>query len=152
MGLTGYGKPNYVFFGFEVDAALAGYLFHVIDRAMRTELTKFRAANPRLRGLTLRRASKSFQQGMAARVAGRLDEMHQVRDAGVAAQHSTGTALILVKHRVVDDAFRETAIRLVSAGRLSGVRSNGAFRHGFAAGDRVNLNRPVGNTGRALLP
>jgi hypothetical protein len=32
------------------------------------------------------------------------------------------------------------------------VRPNGAFRHGFAAGDRVNLNRPVGNTGRALLP
>jgi hypothetical protein len=146
------GKPNYVFFGFEVDAALASYLFHVIDRAMRTEVMKFRVANPRLRGLTLRRASKSFQQGMAARVADRLDEMHQARDAGVAAQHSTGTALILVKHQVVDDAFRQTAIRLVSAGRLSRVRSNGAFRHGFAAGDRVNLNRPVGNTGRALLP
>ena len=119
---------------------------------MRTELTKFRAANPRLRGLTLRRASKSFQQGMAARVADRLDEMHQAREAGVAAQHSTGTALMLVKHQVVDDALRETAIRLVSAGRLSRVRPNGAFRHGFAAGDRVNLNRPVGNTGRALLP
>ena len=146
------GKPTYVFFGFEVDAALAGYLFHVIDRAMRTELTRFRGANPRLEGLTLRRASKSFQQGMAARVADRLDEMHQTRDASVAAQRSTGTALILVKHRVVDDAFRETAIRLVSAGRLSRVRMNGAFRHGIAAGDRVNLNRPVGNTGRALLP
>jgi hypothetical protein len=146
------GKPTYVFFGFEVDAALAGYLFHVIDRAMRTELTRFRGANPRLEGLTLRRASKSFQQGMAARVADRLDEMHQTRDASVAAQRSTGTALILAKHRVVDDAFRETAIRLVSAGRLSRVRMNGAFRHGIAAGDRVNLNRPVGNTGRALLP
>jgi hypothetical protein len=140
-----------VFFGFEVDVALAGYLFHVIDRAMRTELTKFRGANPRLRGLTLRRASKSFQQGMAARVADRLDVMHRARDASVAAQRSTGTALILVKHRVVDDAFRETAIRLVSAGRLSRVRMNGAFRHGLAAGDRVNLNRPVGDTGRALL-
>jgi Protein of unknown function (DUF2786) len=146
------GKPTYVFFGFEVDAALASYLFHVIDRAMRTELTKFRGANPPLGGLTLRRASKSFQQGMAARVADRLDEMHQTRDASVAAQRSAGTALILVKHRVVDDAFRETAIRLVSAGRLSRVRMNGAFRHGIAAGDRVNLNRPVGDTGRALLP
>ena len=89
---------------------------------------------------------------MAARVADRLDVMHRARDASVAAQRSTGTALILVKHRVVDDAFRETAIRLVSAGRLSRVRMNGAFRHGLAAGDRVNLNRPVGDTGRALLP
>jgi hypothetical protein len=146
------GKPTYVFFGFEVDAALAGYLFHVIDRAMRTELTRFRGANPRLEGLTLRRASKSFQQGMAARVADRLDEMHQVRDASVAAQRSTGTALILVKHQIVDGAFRDTAIRLVAAGSLSRVRMNGAFRHGLAAGDRVNLNRPVGDTGRALLP
>jgi hypothetical protein len=40
------GKPTYVFFGFEVDATLAGYLFHVIDRAMRTELTSFGAPIP----------------------------------------------------------------------------------------------------------
>ena len=118
---------------------------------MRTELTRFRGANPRLEGLTLRRASKSFQQGMAARVADRLDEMHQVRDASVAAQRSTGTALILVKHQIVDGAFRDTAIRLVAAGSLSRVRMNGAFRHGLAAGDRVNLNRPVGNSARAVL-
>ena len=83
------GKPTYVFFGFEADAALAGYLFHVIDRAMRTD--------------------------------------------SVAAQRSTGTALILVKHQIVDGAFRDTAIRLVAAGSLSRVRMNGAFRHGLAA-------------------
>ena len=140
--------PSYVFFGFDADTALAGYLFTVIDRAMGTELTAFRAAHPRLRGVGLRGASKSFQQGMAARVADRLDEMHRARDASVAAQRSTGTALILVKHQVVEDAFRETEIRLVSAGRLSRARLNGAFRQGLAAGDRVNLNRPVGDAGR----
>jgi hypothetical protein len=43
------GKPNYVFFGFEVDTALASYLFDVIDRAMRTELTRFRGANAPIR-------------------------------------------------------------------------------------------------------
>jgi hypothetical protein len=31
------------------------------------------------------------------------------------------------------------------------VRRNGAFRHGLAAGDRVNLSRPIGDTGRTLL-
>jgi hypothetical protein len=41
-----------------------------------------------------------------------------------------GGAVILVKHQVVEDAFR----------------------HGLAAGDRVKLNRPVGDTGRPLLP
>jgi hypothetical protein len=85
--------PSYIFFGFEADTALASYLFTVIDRAMRTELAAFRIAPPRLGGVRLRRASKSFQQGIAARVADRLDEMHRERDASVAAQRSTGTAL-----------------------------------------------------------
>jgi hypothetical protein len=66
--------PSYVFFGFEADTAMASYLFTVIVR--------------------LRRASKSFQQGMAARVADRLDEMHQTRDANVAARRSSGTAFM----------------------------------------------------------
>ena len=144
--------PSYIFFGFEADTALASYLFTVIDRAMRTELAAFRIAHPRLGGVRLRRASKSFQQGMAARVTDRLNQMHRERDAHFAAQRSTGTALILVKHQVVEDAFRETEIRLVSAGRLGRARLDGAFRHGLIAGDRVNLNRPVGGTERWLLP
>jgi hypothetical protein len=144
--------PSYVFFGFEADTSVASYLFAVIGRAMRTELSAFRAAHPRLSGVALRRASKSFQQGMAARVADRLDAMHRERDASVAAQRTSGTALMVVKHQVVEDAFRQTEIRLVSAGRLTRTRLNGAFRHGLAAGDRVNLNRPVADGGRALLP
>ena len=36
----------------------------------------------------------------------------------LAAQRSTGTALILVKQQVVDDAFRETEIRLVATAGL----------------------------------
>jgi hypothetical protein len=144
--------PSYVFFGFDADTALASYLFNVIDRAMATALTAFRTAQPRLRGVGLRGASRSFQQGMAVRVADRLEAMHRERDANVAAQRSTGMALILVKQQVVDDAFRETEIRLVATASLSRARLSGAFRHGLAAGDRVNLSRPVGHAGRPLLP
>jgi hypothetical protein len=67
--------PSYVFFGFNADTAIASYLFNVIDRAMATALTAFRTAQPRLHGVGLRDASRSFQQGMAARVADRLDAM-----------------------------------------------------------------------------
>ena len=119
---------------------------------MTTALMAFRATHLRLSGAGLRQASKSFQQGMVARVADRLDAMHRERDAHVAAQHSTGTALILVKQQVVEDAFRETKIRLVAVSGLSRVRLNGAFRQGLAAGDHVNLNRPVSDAGRPLLP
>ena len=143
--------PSYVFFGFEADTALASYLFVVIDRAIHTELAVFRAAHPRLNGITLRRASISFQQGMAVRVADRLQEMHARREADVAEQRSSGTALMLVKHQVVEDAFRTSGTRLASAGRLGRMRLNGAFRHGQAAGDRVSLHRPVGASGRPLL-
>jgi hypothetical protein len=144
--------PSYVFFGFDADTAMASYLFNVIDRAMATALATFRTAQPSLRGAGLRGASRSFQQGMAVRVADRLEAMHRERDTKVAAQRSTGTALILIKQQVVDDAFRETEIRLVATAGLNRVRLNGAFRHGLAAGDRVNLSRPVGDAGRPLLP
>src|ERR1700748_1651944 len=79
--------PSYIFFGFEADTALASYLFTVIDRAVRTELAAFRIAHPRLGGVRLRR------QGMAARVADRLDEMHRERDP--APPRSARPALLL---------------------------------------------------------
>ena len=145
--------PSYVFFGFDADTALASYLFKVIDRAMADRAHGI-SGDPTsvARRWSCAVHRRSFQQGMAARVADRLDEMHRQRDANVAAQRSTGTALILVKQQVVEDAFRETEIRLVAAAGLSRARLNGAFRHGLAAGDRVNLNRPVGDAGRSLLP
>jgi hypothetical protein len=115
----------------------------VIDRAIATEAVAFKAANPALRGVRLRRASASFQHGVAARVSARLDAMHHAREASVRAQRSTGTALILARHRVVEDAFRETNVRLVSMHAIGQRRIASAFREGWQAGNRVNLNRPV---------
>lgn len=141
---------SYVFFGFEPDIAMAAYLFGVIDRAIRTELAAFREET-RLRDVALRRATMSFQQGMAARVAERLEATYARRQADMARQRGIGTALIVVKHQVVEDAFRQTGTRLVSGGRLRRRRQNSAFRHGLAAGDRVSLHRPLGEAGRPLL-
>ena len=134
---------RYVFFGFETDTVLATYLFTVIDRAIMTEAATFTEANPALRAVRLRRASASFQHGVAARVSARLDAMHHAREASVRAQRSTGTALILARHRVVEDAFRETDVRLVSMTAIGQRRIVSAFREGWRAGDRVNLGRPV---------
>jgi len=146
------GKPpRYVFFGFETDTALAVYLFGVIDRAVATEVGLFRQARPHLRGTKLRRASSSFQHGVAARVAERLESMHAEREASVGAQRATGTALILVKHRVVEDAFAETKVRLVSTSAVGQHHLPGAFQEGWAAGARINLNRPVQGGQRGLL-
>jgi hypothetical protein len=147
------GRPghHYVFFGFETDTAMAAYLFAVIDRAIHTETAAFRRANPRLRAVRLRQASASFQHGMAARVAERLDAMRRDREAAVRSQRAAGTALMLVKHRVVEDAFRETNVRLVSMAAIGARPIASAYHQGWAAGDRVNLNRPVPGDAPACL-
>src|SRR5271163_4921358 len=139
---------SYVFFGFEADASPAAYLLRVIDRAIQTELATFRTYCQRLKGIALRRASLSFQHGMATRVAERLSDMHRTRDADIAAQRSTGTALVLLKRNVVEEAFEETGIQLVSGGGAGRRRITAAFRHGVEAGDRVRLDRPLRGTGR----
>ena len=77
---------RYIFFGFETDTSLAAYLFAVIDRAISTEISTFKCYNPRLRAEKLRRASASFQHGLVARVAARLERMHDEREAAVRAQ------------------------------------------------------------------
>jgi hypothetical protein len=142
---------RYVFFGFETDTALATYLFAVIDRALLTETGAFKRSNPQLRAVRLRRASASFQHGLAARVSARLESMHRAREAAVRAQRSTGTALILAKHRVVEDAFREMDVRLVSINAIGQRQIAAAFRDGWTAGERVNLNRPVPGDAAGLL-
>jgi hypothetical protein len=143
--------PRYVFFGFETDTALATYLFSVIERAIATELGQFKKVRPELRAVRLRRASDSFQHGVAARVSARLSQMVVTREATIRAQRATGTALILVKHKIVEAAFAETDVRLVSVSGVGRRRVAGAFNEGWAAGERINLNRPVQGGPRGLL-
>jgi len=142
---------RYIFFGFEADTALATYLFAVIDRAIQVEADAFRRTHPDLRAGDLRRASASFQHGVAARVAGRLAAMHKAREATVRAQRSTGSALILVKHQAVEDAFSEAGVRLVSMAAVGKGGNSVAYREGWAVGARVNLNRPVHGEARRML-
>jgi len=144
------GRPRYVFFGFGPDTSMAAYLFAVIDRGMRQEALNFRAQHPALQSVRLRQASTSFAHGMASRLAERLEALHAAREAEVTSQRSTGTALVIVKHSVVEQAFRTTAVRLV-AQRGASVRLDRAYQDGYAAGERVNLQRPVASTSRDLL-
>lgn len=105
---------------------------------------------PELAGTPLRRATSSFQLGMAVRVSERLETMHDEREARVAGQRSTGTALMVVRHQVVEEAFRASGPRLRAMPGLM-TRNTGAFRAGRAAGDQVNLKRPVEHHGLARL-
>lgn len=144
------GRPRYVFFGFEPDAVLATYLYAVIERAMAQEVGAFRARSTQLHGPDLRAACTSFGRGMAGRLDERLGAMHQARNEEVSAQQPTGTALMVVKASVVEEAFRATKIRLVRA-RGAAFHEDGAYRQGYAAGDGVPLDRPLTGARSGLL-
>ncbi len=143
---------TYVFFGLETDAMLGRYLFEVIVMALRTELAGFKVRSPRLRDVGLRRAGESFQHGMVARISARLTADQARREASVAAQRTTGTALMLIKHSIVEEAFAATQTRLVSARRSARRVVRSAYQDGMQAGDKVNLTRPLPDRDRPLLP
>ncbi len=125
----------------------------MIDRAVPTETDSFKVAHPRLQAVRLRQAAASLQHGKWAGGAGRVQaRCHALeREASVKVQRSTGTALILAKYQVVDDAFRETAVRLVSMSAVGTQVDGRAYPEGWAAGEKVNLSRPVRGEGRDLL-
>jgi len=52
---------------------------------------------------------------------------------------------------VVEDAFRASNVRLVSMTAIGQRKVAAAFREGWAAGERVNLNRPVSGNSAGLL-
>ena len=118
---------------------LATYLFAVIDRAVITETAAFKQLNPRFR-VRLRQASPAARRGSPRlRAAGRDA---RARDAAV------------------EDAFRETDVRLISMSAMDG-RVITRLWLGWAAGGRVNLNRrcramrgrlPERSTGPAASP
>ena len=96
--------PSYVFFGFDADTAMASYLFTVIDRAMATSLTAFRTAQPRLRGVDLRGASRSFQQGSWVTVRCPRDYDSLMRNAG--GQWEPGSRRWLIERRRIGPVIR----------------------------------------------
>ncbi|MCB8877062.1 DUF2786 domain-containing protein [Acidisoma silvae] len=141
----------YVYFGFEADVQMAVYLYKIIEQAIRSETAAFKQLNPRLRSTQLRLATRSFQHGLAKRVEDRLEELHQSRESALRAGTSRGTALVLVKQTVVQDAFRETKIKLRSRSASVIAIDRQAYMAGGLAGDRINLSRPVGDQGVPCL-
>lgn len=143
---------TYIFFGLETDAMLGRYLFEIVGMALRTELAGFKARNPRLRDVGLRRAGESFQHGVVARIAAWLTADKADREATVATQRATGQALMLIKQSLVDEAFATLQTRLISTRRSARRVVRSAYQDGLQAGDKVNLNRPLPDRDRPLLP
>jgi len=146
-GVEGWRRgESYRFLGLAADVEMARYLYRMIAGAIKTELSVFQNK----RGYRDRHETSTFQLSMAVRINHRLKEMSQVANA--AAMTATGTALVVVKNPMVTAAYSKATagFRWV---KVSGMSSwGGAARDaGRAAGDRVNLQRPIGGQARGML-
>lgn len=151
------GRYNFVVFGLEPDVLMADYLLHVAAGAVDHEEAVFRASPAYQRSrATPQSRLRSFRYGFAERVCQRIDELAAHRRATEETARTpatTGTSLVLVKERLIEEGFRGLGVRLRTSYASRTVRDRSAFRHGVEAGDRMNLERPVrGGPGTASLP
>ncbi len=147
------GNTHYVFFGLETDADMAVFLFTMLKNAIELETKSFKrsAAYKEAYG-PKKSASHTFQYAMASRINSRLNEMADAQDRDVKAAQVGATDVMVVKMKHVEAEFKTTGVKLVNGGRRTNrLTSSAGWSAGHAAGGRVNLSRPVGNSSSTLL-
>jgi hypothetical protein len=140
----GYYRSHTVrkFLGLRPDVEMARYLYTMIGAAISVELSRYQAS----RGFKSRTETSSFQVGMARRINNRLLDMAEA--AAPVAKTATGTSLVVVKNAVVEAAYASLGLKFSGSYTGMSASSGSAYSAGKAAGDRVNLSRPLasGNT------
>lgn len=133
---------KYVFFGTPQDLEMAEYLYEMCSFAAEDGWTEYMDQH----GYSLARRA-SFRQGFSSRIHRRLAELKAARDARVRA---TGTALVVLKDELVKSEWAKEGIKL---GKPDGQRvvDGHAYQQGQAAGNRVNLERPLGGSARGTV-
>lgn len=134
------------FFGVETDVELAKYITSVITSCFEGEYKTFKESETYKNYSGHRRVlNTDFRRGFAGRINDRLYELKA--NATKEYSNNTGTALVVVeKDKYVQEEFEKLNMRLRKTYRQTRyVRSGGAYSAGASAGNKVNLNRPVGN-------
>lgn len=134
------GRQTYVFFGLEHDVMIAHYIMKVLDYAVIYAAQDY--MKTRDCGKDRGKVKKDFEMAMVLRLARRLREMKDAQRKDDVS--TTGRDLVVVKKDVVNQAFDELGIDLVSSrGRGYSFRDGHAVDAGRAAGDKVNINPGV---------
>jgi len=145
-------EVRYNFFGTEQDVEIAEYLYHLIENTMRIETNSFKTTETYKNAVYVsggrRRATTSFQRGFVRRIRERLDEMkkQQHRKLEIYRQ-TTGTDLVAMKAVMVKDEYKKGGNPvLVTSSGPKVYNHVDAYEHGKIAGDRINLNKGVGDS------
>ena len=144
---------KYTFFGQASDVLMANYLYDLIVSAIDGETARFKKTDVWQNAPNRKGASTSFQMGMATRINQRLKQLAKENSAEISRARGNND-LVVLKNQLVEQAYNTqigAKLRTVSAG--SRTTNGSAYRAGTAAGDRVNLNRPVNQgNGIAAIP
>lgn len=132
-------------YGFKRDVEMYEFLTQMIHDSMNRGWETFRKENPKQPGESNHRRYWSFMLGFANRINARLQELIDKRP--------TGKGLVVKKMAVVEAAYDNAVGRPISKSKGRGRYVSGdAYKKGQAAGNRVNLNRPLRNaTGQEML-
>lgn len=130
-------------FGFNGDVEMYEFLLRLVHDSMNREWKDYLSVNPKRPGLSRHTEYWSFMLGMAERINEKLRELMEGREVSV---DSTGTDLVVKKYAVIEAGMKEMLPGLeLRQGRNRSIRADSsALAQGKKAGDRVNLNRPVG--------
>jgi len=160
---------KYNVFGMATDTAMVEYLYRIVFAAMETELAKVKKSEEYLLSRSKKTFTTSFQRAMARRIGERLREMraeranaeqeilnpnavNQPNDATSEAKPILGsTSLIVLKMNKVQSEFEKLGLKFKQCTAYHKRNDFNATKAGRAAGDKVNLNRPVAGKAALLL-
>lgn len=150
------------FTGDRADVEMAEYLLQLIHDALPRAYADWK----RTQGAVGRGAKTSFESAMAMRIGHRLSDMARERDAEARRAEAAPAEIedqgrqhllpMIVevrerKAKLTEEAFHKANPRLRSGRTLSHGSNGSAHSAGRAAGDRVNLGRPLGSRATASL-
>jgi hypothetical protein len=148
---------EFVFLGMETDVLMAQYLLALLETAARNGFLEFQKQEKLNAVYGFKKNRKAvmierdnFGLGMSRRVDARLTEMKLARTAHVDPESGkSGGALVVVKNKMVTEAFAALNMRLKKARRGSFTGNAAAYGAGEAHGNRVAISPGVG--GRSQL-
>lgn len=129
-------------FGMISDVEMAEFLLELVHDSMNRGWKDFLASNSKVPGVSRHTQYWSFMMGFAARINDKIDELVEARRTNF---DSTGTDLVVVQMALVDAGLNALVPGLkLKKPAKKGIRTEGgAYHQGSAAGDRVNLSRPI---------
>lgn len=130
-------------FGFHQDVEMYEFLTKLVHDSMDREWKGFLATNPPKEGVSRHTEYWSFTMGMAHRINAKLRELIDARKKTMSTVQ-TGTDLVEVKMAVVQAGLNQMLPDLNLRSRKTSTKVTvGAYAQGRAAGDKINLNRPI---------